>query len=840
MTTKESENSSPTESKQESVSTLSAADAPPAATSIVKRMAVLGANSETADLLGILSLEKNKDNQCTFRLSRSSADFEAKAREITLQASARALGTAAALGFALDDDAVIKLWEQTKECIVAQGFGIEEIPNSDHALNFTVDMKTGRAVAQTTALQRIAGDSEELSANLMRTLQGAFQNPILDCVREVRDAVSKDDHTAAARILRDYNEKGAFGLHLTETLLDTLLAVRVEVLDTEDRQYVRKLRVAVAEAVRQFDVAGAESTALLKESPNELGPELIFSLRMMIGIAEAREGRPETAMAIWREQLSSEGAVSPATRGWLYRNMSMTIPATDPDAGRYAKLSADAFLEAGLKSDAVGSMMRAVDCQIFEEPQKAISLLTEVIEWFEPAELSQQDKRAYLLQFRAKRFLQLRQYRQARDDAEEAIRLRESHLGQESARIGSYHIAAIASDGIGDKDTAKRYRQLAVAKTQASAAPRYLLADKVVELFQSYDAAAAQAIVKDAIEAGFNDIAAAVKIAIAQYDSSLDFPGRLSKLEALLADLDSDKDDETKESVKVAIAMQLQSAGDEIGAMRWYEKALIGNPLNSHAEHSFLTLCEKLQMRPKIVSHLREQTRRFGFAPNRGLYLGRCLIEMGRPDEAIDPLRQVRNDPKSTVEQQKSADDLMLRAMHIGANTQRTPPPATLQVSREELELALADFASIVEAHVRMSFWRRANDGGKKWVESPERVAQDFLKLFVKTKFADRVDVFEEVSAGAGRLDILLSFYGGLTVILELKMCGLTYPSTYAFSGTDQILHYMRNLKKALGYLVVFDARKRDFGKGIDRITNIDTFTVVTAFIDVRAMIDVS
>jgi hypothetical protein len=63
---------------------------------------------------------------------------------------------------------------------------------------------------------------------------------------------------------------------------------------------------------------------------------------------------------------------------------------------------------------------------------------------------------------------------------------------------------------------------------------------------------------------------------------------------------------------------------------------------------------------------------------------------------------------------------------------------AEAPVLREELERALQRFAAAIEAHVRRSFWR-STDNSKKWIEKPERLAQDFLKLVLKTTFGKRV-----------------------------------------------------------------------------------------------------
>jgi hypothetical protein len=81
-------------------------------------------------------------------------------------------------------------------------------------------------------------------------------------------------------------------------------------------------------------------------------------------------------------------------------------------------------------------------------------------------------------------------------------------------------------------------------------------------------------------------------------------------------------------------------------------------------------------------------------------------------------------------------------------------------------------------------------------------------------RFGGRIEQFRELNAGAGRIDLYIMLHGGLRLVVELKMLGGgSYSSTYAFSGTDQITHYMDNRECRLGYLILFDARTRDWGK---------------------------
>ncbi len=150
-------------------------------------------------------------------------------------------------------------------------------------------------------------------------------------------------------------------------------------------------------------------------------------------------------------------------------------------------------------------------------------------------------------------------------------------------------------------------------------------------------------------------------------------------------------------------------------------------------------------------------------------------------------------------------------------------------MTREEFEKILDDFVSFVSSKKRMSFWRK-KEAKHVWTSHPEKHAQDLLHTFLEGRFWGRVSVLEEISSGAGRIDLYVQLYGGLSLILELKMCGHGYSSTYAAEGEEQLLHYMRNRHSHLGYLVVFDARADDFGRPLVKDTGLDT--VITKFIE--------
>jgi hypothetical protein len=163
----------------------------------------------------------------------------------------------------------------------------------------------------------------------------------------------------------------------------------------------------------------------------------------------------------------------------------------------------------------------------------------------------------------------------------------------------------------------------------------------------------------------------------------------------------------------------------------------------------------------------------------------------------------------------KHANELRERALELGGTIlpPEPPKPAAGAVTRDEFGTALDGFARFVAAEKRMGFWDKPSDGDYQWIPRPEKRAQDLLHTALKARFEDRIEVFEEIGTGAGRLDLYVKLEGGLSIVVELKMCGFGYSSNYAAAGEEQINHYMDNRKTHLGYLVVFDARLDKLGQ---------------------------
>ena len=296
----------------------------------------------------------------------------------------------------------------------------------------------------------------------------------------------------------------------------------------------------------------------------------------------------------------------------------------------------------------------------------------------------------------------------------------------------------------------------------------------------------------------------------------------------------------------VALGTKILRAGELRRALPHFREALKHDPLNWMARQNFGAILWELKEWNEAATFFSDQRKRFGDRPTLLYAHGRSLVEKGDFSGALRPLYAARNLLVSTDDLYPHIVEYLDRAMASGA--QLSPPPSDaklVDVSRVELESCLDAFSQYIAAEKRMSFWSSGKNGKKtksvskneerSWISSPEKYAQDLLHTYINAHFGDRVEIFEELHIGAGRLDLYVVTTGGLKAILELKMVGGRYSSTYAFNGVDQITHYMEQKRCYLGYLLAFDGRERDFKKGIPSSNLIDKCTVYCRFVDVRA-----
>ena len=727
-------------------------------------------------------------------------------------------------------------WLVTATCYAAlesAGFEVRPIPTGDLQLRITID-QSGRVVGESTSLHGTL--DPELAGDIFNRLQAMPENLAAELAAVVVEAVGRDDHErAAAEALEKAHSIIMLGN--SPKLLSTLRLIDVAKLSRESRHTILKLRFGAAASLKTYDVGAARDARLLKEEFwSELDQPAREGLLLLEGCCAADAGQPDTAFAIWRSVLDLPN-LSGSGRAWACNNLATLLKPTDPTAAEYAQLASDAFLQQGQRVDAARNSLRRANCILAERPADALRHIDEAIGWFAPDGANGRDLRAGLLHAKANTLLRLGHPADAERLAVEAAELRRGIHGAEEGRCASLHLAAHAAKDAGHSDAAASYQQEADSLAATSDDAAGTLLRRIALLISEFDADTADRLGAEA--ATMDDPRARGALELVR-SFRLDLPladriSHLEKAEAMLKTAGGRARD--MDLVHHALAAQLLAAGFRDRALPHYMTVLEHDPLNHEARQNAGALLFELGKWEDAVRFFAEQLRVFGRKPGILYAYGRSLLESGDPGRAVAFLNDARNAGGADPSLRKFAEEFMNVALQRAG---RAAPPSEASrderpISREELEECLTEFSAFVAGDKRMTFWSADGNGAHKWTSRPEHVAKDLLHTALKMRFRARIEVFEEIPAGAGRIDLYIRCQGGLAVVLELKMLGApSYSTTYAFSGQDQVVHYMESKGVKLGYLVLFDARRRDFGTGLNPTTTVNASTVRVFFVDVR------
>ena len=725
-----------------------------------------------------------------------------------------------------------ELIAELKQAFTRQGLHTTDLPGGDCALEFVLDMNTGRTVARNVALHPLLPAQTDIGRDLFAAMKRAMRVGMDQLVEALDRSPSAAEAVGA---LRRAHEEGQLGLFPTLEVLARLETLDAASLVADDRWFLRQARLEIAQRLQRHDVVSEEAEALLDEFAATYSPDQTAQLEMAVAIGLVKRGLTEAALSIWRRLVAANTALDAEGRGWAWRNISMALPVSAPDARLAAQRSADAFLEAGDKYQAGTSLLRLTDCLMTQSPDTALEALNDMFVLVEQEGVSNQQLRAAVHHARANRLLALRAFERAFDDAQSAARLLEGLLGVEAQRISAMHLAAAALMALGREAEAKTYSDAADELTGRSGEPHFERVRKIMSLSETFDAALADELEGTAREMKAWEEVSAIATLRATSDPQLSPPRQLALLESVLHELrQAGAPEGTTDAPRRALASLLTGAGEHDRAATWWAQLADEQPWDSGIITNLLNAYVLLERWAPAEALLRRQIEFNGKRPGWLFYLGRVLCESGRPSEALTTLQQALRLADEGSDLHRNICEWREKALNADGTilpSIRSEPKA---LERLDLEAALAAFAAHISKSQRMSFWR-SGAGKRRWAPQPERLAKDQLHTFLHARFADRIEVFTELAAGAGRLDLLLKLAGGLSVIVELKMCGGGYPSSYAAAGQDQILHYMENRDVKLGYLVIFDARTKTFATPVMAQRAPDQFTVFQKFIDVRA-----
>jgi hypothetical protein len=266
------------------------------------------------------------------------------------------------------------------DLLTAEGFIVEDLPAGDHQISFQVDLNDGLVVGTHAPMHPLAASSDDgVGRRVFEAIASSFNIASDELADEIDKQIANNNTEEALLAIKREADHGLFSVRPNERLLNSLVRIDISGLQAPDKRLLRDCRLIVAQRLDRFDVAGPEADAILAEDAETLDPQQKVALKMAVALGSLRRGHRETALSMLRDLVKEPSDLDAEGRGWAWRNISLSLNADDPEARLAAKLSADAFLEAGKKEEAGKSMMRLANILLGQEPAEAVKALDEMI-----------------------------------------------------------------------------------------------------------------------------------------------------------------------------------------------------------------------------------------------------------------------------------------------------------------------------------------------------------------------------------------------------------------------------------------------------------------------------
>ncbi|HHF2906468.1 TPA: tetratricopeptide repeat protein [Vibrio diabolicus] len=696
---------------------------------------------------------------------------------------------------------------------------MKEHSQSKHKITYTSSLSStslGKSDAQSP-------EALEIGRKIHESLQGIPSQIAHETLEEAQRKIREGLHTEALALLLE----NAFFI---TKLRDKRVLEIIESIDSfnlDCRQEHLFYCLGYASIIGELQKVTKYIDLLESEFSDSLDEKHLDGFTLERARYAKEQGKRHLAVIHYQELLKREHA-SPRDTAVAYQGLA-DLANNDQDIARYHKLSADKFLEAGQKKGAITNLLQLSKLQAKESPDLALRTLETCLQLAGSDDLLDRHGKAHLLQDKATYLHKLGEKEEALKTIENAFILDEGVFGAEINLHTSYRMAAQYASELGIKDKVARYTKLAVGISSAIDDELFNLQTKIADYYNEHDRLSRD-LLNEVMAFGNSGLIGTVLLK-ESLDPSNSITDSIDFLDAALGHLEKKDDRGVIDLVHFHFGLIYQKQGLTTDAEESYLKSLDTNPYNYPAANNLAGLYMKSEQWEKAGEFFRARIKLLGELPNMCFGYGKALYEQHRYHEALEFFNKANPETKDLLQLK---NDCFIK-MPKGMIATSFKPEVVVEITSDNLLAALKEFSATISSQNRMHFWQSDKKGGHKWNKNPEEIGKQLLIAFLSAKFGkDNVQIIQEHRAGAGFIDLYLFLVGGLKVVVELKMCGAPYTSSYAISGKDQIVHYQNNTGSNLGYLVVFDGRKRDFAKGFKDLQIVENKTIYSIAVDVR------
>ncbi|MFY4842492.1 tetratricopeptide repeat protein [Aliarcobacter butzleri] len=648
-------------------------------------------------------------------------------------------------------------------------------------------------------------------------------------INDYLEAIDDGNNDIAYNIFEEHNGLLIFSNNIND--LENLRKLNYNLLEgTKKLNFLKsiiafssKLNVRNEELLNDIDI-------LLNEFSSELDKDIIQNLRLEKANIFAKKEHFNTATSIYKK-IISESDTNSGTLAWAYQGLSLIADNYD-DIIYYAEKAQDKHLEYGNHVEAIKNIIKISDMKSDKDLTEAIKFLDLALSLNNKDSIINQELLASILFKKASYLNKIDDIKNAYNIIKQSCNLREGLLGNEIYYYSSLSLAYIlakANNKLKESEDFKNKQNEIIKYIKDQNFILRLEFGNYLEERKEIDSNLEIKI----IDSGDYALISSLYL-IKSLNVKLQKDQKLELLDKAIL-FAKNYDNELMSNIYFSIAEIYRNENDIIDALNNYKYSLNYN----FYHHSAFQNCISMLIENKDWNNaeilIKERINRIGKLPNICYIYGKVLFEKGDYKKAYNYFKQANNKIKDLKEYKlkciENLDDEELSQLdkkEIFNNKK--------EISINDLYKSLEDFSISISSDSRMHFWKYDKiKKGYKWATNPEDISKQFLIQFLNARFGkENIEVIQETRAGAGFIDLYILLAGGLKVIIELKMCGEGYSSSYAISGEDQIIHYQKNRNTKIGFLIVFDARKRDFSKGLKEIQTFQNHTIYSIAVDMR------
>lgn len=697
---------------------------------------------------------------------------------------------------------------------------MKEHSQSEHKITYT----SSSASKPLGTIDAQSPEALDIGRKIHESLQGVPSQIAHDTLVDTQSKIEEGLHEEAIDLLL---QNAFFITKLKDKrVLDVIESIDSTNLDKELRKSHLSLCLGYASIIGELNAVIKYVELLESEFSENLNDSYLEGFILERARYAKEEGKRNLAVIQYQELIKRENA-SPRNTAVAYQGLA-DLATNEEDIARYHRLSADKFLEAGQKKGAITNLLQLSKLQAKESQSSALETLETCLKLVDSDDLLERHGKAHLIQDKATYLHKLGSKLEALKTIEDAIGLDEGVFGAEINLHTSYMMAAQYALELGIQDKANRYNQLAVDIGSTIDDELFNLQTKVADYYDEHDQLSKE-ILDDVLAFGNSGLIGTVLLK-ESINPSNSITDSIDFLDAALGHLEKD-DRGVVDLVHFHFGLIYQEQGLTTDAEASYLKSLDANPYNYPAANNLAGLYMESEQWEKACKLFSSRIKLLGELPNMCFGYGKALYEQHKYHEALEYFNKANPDTEGL---QQLKEECFIK-MPKGMIATSFKPEVVVQITSDGMLAALNEFSATVSSQNRMHFWQSDKKGGHKWNKNPEEIGKQLLITFLSAKFGQsNIQIIQEHRAGAGFVDLYLLLAGGLKVVVELKMCGPSYSSSYAISGEDQIIHYQNNTGSNLGYLVVFDGRKRDYAKGLKNLQVIENKTIYSIAVDVR------